>query len=491
MGNLLADTVRYAAQKLARRGGGDARVRGILQAAVVREDYLRRVSSYYNNQDGVGDHSWFHVGFYTGGASLFRVRASRYYSYFNNYAIKYYGLVRNNVLGANGLHLQMKDKSINQMFYDWGEKADITGETNFARLQHMVLHLKLRDGEVMLNPVYEDGEMKLQFIDVEMCARGYIDSGKNIYDGVEYDRYKRPVAYYFRGSGPLDDMSGAGLQRIPARDIIRLMDKEFVGQTHGRPTLSATVRNLDLVSDFEKTVLARAKNTAALTGYFETSMEYLQEDRRTDYTSGLAVLNPDEILEKPEGTRFHRVDNTFPVQAFETYEEANLASAAAGGHVSYFTLTSDLEGANYSSLRHGRLEDDLFYAVEQEGMRYVLSMVFEKWAEHYRLFGPSRDVRAAMDRIGRPVWIGPRTPFIDPAKELAAETAGLANLTLSRSEAIWQRGAVPDDVFEQIAEDNRRLKELGIQVKMAAPAGGGKPEPGSEDEDPDDEGDKG
>lgn len=451
----------------------EAKVREVISAAVINDEYIRRVSSYYNQtadgygRDGFGEHSWFHISHYTGGLSLFNIRSSRHYSVFNPFSVKAHQLMKDNVCGSQGIQLQPMDSAVDQAFLDWMDSADITGEQDGPQLTREMAHTAMRDGECVIQTVVEGGELKIDILDTARSARGVYSAPLRIYDGVEYDRNMRPVAYYYRRDGGADE-SVSNLIRIPAEDAIRLWIREFKGQTHGLPWLNASVRSMDLLNEFDRAVLERAKNTVPLTGYWEVADRYQQENMQPERNRGLAILQPGEMIERPEGYTFHSTDFAFPTGAYSTYRKAALASSAVGGRISYFSLSSDLEGANYSSLRHGKLDDDNYYRSIQAVVMAFLSRIYRKFVQHYRMYSSTMAARMQLDAAPRPVWIGPAAPYLDPEKMVKAQTQQLLNNTIGVSEIISNSGRNPMRVLEGIARDNETMERLGIKKEQVA-----------------------
>ena len=49
-------------------------------------------------------------------------------------------------------------------------------------------------------------------------------------------------------------------QRVDAGSVVRVMWREFTGQTHGLPWLVASARHMDLLDEFQRLVIRRAAN---------------------------------------------------------------------------------------------------------------------------------------------------------------------------------------------------------------------------------------
>ena len=467
--------------------------RTILADTVINDAYVKRHGSYYDQGQDYGLPSKnFWLWRYTSGASLFQIRSSRHYSIENDYAGHYYELLASNVLGVAGMQLEA-DPVVADAWGEWGNFADITGEMDFAQLMEEMLLNPARDGELMIGLVVEGGDLRLQIIDVELVARGLTVPGRRIYDGVQFDEAMRPRGYYLR-TGPVSasgtSLDAEHLDFIPAQRVIRGWRRKFPGQTHGIPWLYSPVRSLDLLSDFDLAVIQRAKNSVPLLGYFETPMEYATEDRAMSFSSGLTEMDPSQVMERPEGTTFRRVDFSFPEQAYTTYRQGMLYNATAGANTSYFSLTGDLQGANYSSIRQVKIDEARQYGRIQTWYCGILNRVFAAWVGHYSRGGATMGLRRRLDIQKAPAWTGPGVSYIDPSKEQQGNESMLRNRLIAPSDIIKQRGQNPDQVFERIRDDIKKMNDLGIPLPEAytmkaltAPEPVEEDDPDKEDED--------
>ena len=434
---------------------------------IVNDAYVSRYHSYYHQDGRIGlPAKAFWLAAYTSGASLFQIRSSRHYSEENDFVGRYYELLASYVIGSGGMQVEA-DPMVEQAWSDWMSYADITGEqAGVPLMEEMLLHLA-RDGELMAYLVVDGGELRVHLLDVELVARGLTVHGQHIYDGVQYDQAMRPLGYYLR-SGPISASGTAldtnRLQFIPADRVIRCYRRKFPGQTHGIPWLLSSVRSLDLLNDFDLAVMQRAKNSVPLLGYFETPLDYMTEEKAGAYESPIVEMNPNQVAERPEGTVFRRVDFSFPEQAYATYRRGMLTNAAAGSGVSYFSLASDLQGANYSSLRHGKIDDARYYGRVQTLFCAFLSRLFAAWVGHYSRSGATMSLRRRLDAQLMPAWTGPGDAYIDPVKEQDANESKLKNRLVAPSDLIRQMGQNPRAVFEKIKEDMKTMNDLGIPL---------------------------
>ena len=467
-----------------------------LKASVIDDAFLRLASSYTT---GTSPHAgfpykYFNLREYTSAASLFQIRASRYYSLESAIGRKYHKLIGSQVFGGVGLQLETQDEVVNTLFDEWAKRMEVTGVQDWTSyLYELLLHIS-RDGQAMVQPIVDSGDLYFSLLDVTRCARGYTDPKKRIFDGVEYNENWRATAYYFVPDDDINRYTYYGYstyrnyQRIEADNVIRLMWREFTGQTHGLPWLNASARHMDLLDDFQRLVIQRAKNTTALNGYFERN----PRDFDSLPDGGVTHLPTDSYLTVPQGSMFRTVNASFPETAYKVFTEGEARNVSMGGDTGYFSLTDDLQAANYSSIRHAKqAEDRVWGLITQRVINGMLDPMYQMWLDHYILMGPSRGARARLNRRPPAVWVGPATPFIDPGKEIAFLTGQLKNRTMAISQIIRSQGGNPRRVFEQIAEDIRVMDELGIPLpefyQQVASAMEPDPTPEESNDDDDDE----
>ena len=403
--------------------------------------------------------SQFDVSKYLGTNSGAEVRLARYLSIYNPYVIRYKLLLEANVLGPQGLYLQMTDSGVKEQWEEWTKVASLDG-LDWVSLQSLMLWSMVRDGESMIEVIVVDGELRLYSRDVLHCARWINSSNPKILTGVRLDQYNRPVSYLF-------NRFGGGLPvEIPAERMIHLFEKEFPGQVRGITWLSGTSNRYVSLDEFEEAAVTNAKFNAAESGYVSISDE-LQTDDEDDPGASVrkaVQIRPGEKVIVPEGVEYKPLPAAFPATSYEKYRQGLLSGAAVGGGISYATLATDWKGANFSSLRQGRIDDVEFYRKVQRLMCRALDRIFREWMLHYSLTG-SANMSTRMRRV-KTEWVMPGHRYIDPVKETAAQTTEIKNLTKSHSEVIAESGRNPIRVFEKIAEDYKAMLDAGIPPEI-------------------------
>lgn len=444
--------------------------------------------------------SFFSLASFTGPEAFRSIRISRYLSIKNSHIRKYRQLLKSNVLGASGLGARFSDEGVRDMWKEWTKRADLTGRSSWPEFQELVLWTVIRDGEAVVEFIRVNGELHLYLRNTLHQARtltetkaqtvSVIGGGGRVAQGVRLDDYDRAMGYLFH-------RSEGGFFEIPAERVSHVFVREFEEQLHGIPWLVSTEDGLLDLTEFEEAAIINAKINASQSALVQVSDKAMVEE--ADASAAVAkvvTMEPGERVVVPEGVSINGMPAEFPAQAYEAYRRGMLSSAAVGLGVSYATLTSDLKGANFSSLRQGRLDDVAFYEQVQRMMCEWLDRVYEAWVFHYGLSGSRR--REERIRRASCEWVVPGHGYIDPVKETTAQTGNLKNLTESHSEAIARSGREPKQVYGLIAQDIKDMQEAGIPDDIiralygAASLGStegtpGPPPPGQEPEDEEDD----
>lgn len=150
---------------------------------------------------------------------------------------------------------------------------------------------------------------------------------------------------------------------------------------------------------------------------------------------------------------------------------------AAGLGLPYETLTGDLSGVNYSSIRAGLVE----FRRRVEALQHNV-IVFQFCRPIWRRFVTAAVLSGALDAPGferdpEPYlaarWITPRMDWVDPQKDVRAEVEAINAGLMSRRQAVAGRGYDLETLDSEIAADNARAATLGLTFttpKPAAPA---------------------
>jgi len=429
----------------------------------------------------------------------------------NDFMKAYIRLQRINIIGPHGIQfhsLAMKggnrpDKrarlAVAAAWEKWGKvgNCDVTGTLSWLGVQKQACDTVVRDGEAFMQIVPGDDVspmgIALRMIDPQRCPIEYtmdgVSGGSNyIRHGIEFNQYGRPVAYHF--TDEITDRANVGYQyngrsytRIPASEIIHLFVPEFPSQKRGLPWMATGLFRAKQTQAMEDAAVVNARVGAAKMGFIQfkdgTGPEYDGDDNELAIDAEAGTF---PVL--PSGAEFKEFAPQYPQGEFATFVKHLLHGFAAGGGVSYHSLTGDLEDVNFSSIRAGTLDEREAHKEKQEWMREhlherVFAVVFPRLllaslvVDDNGVALPASKVVALS--AGR--WQPRRWQWIDPAKEVNAAESWKNNLLTSPSQLIREQGRDPDQVFQEIGQDCRAMKAAGIPDGVIASAFGQKLQP--------------
>ena len=169
-----------------------------------------------------------------------------------------------------------------KLWLEWTDDADADGFTDFYGLQRRAAREVFIAGEVFFRfrPRPAGGRvivpLQLQMLPSEMLPltrNEVLPGGTVIRQGIEFDRIGRRVAYHFlrRHPGDVTDPGLAGeTVRIPADEIIHVIDPVDAGQLRGVSKFAPAIVKLFLLDQYDDAELDR-KKVAAMHALFITT----------------------------------------------------------------------------------------------------------------------------------------------------------------------------------------------------------------------------
>lgn len=411
----------------------------------------------------------------------------------NDYVRNFIRMIRQNVVGPNGVTMQAKvrtprgkaDKAVNDAieadFEDWGKKGncDVTGKLSWRAIQCMAIMTCARDGEFILRKIYGKDAgphgFAVQFIDPQRLSVKYENYNMNtdgsfIRHGIEFNRYGRPVAYHFSSTDEWDayyyNIAGRGFVRVPAEEIIHEFVHEMVGQRRGLPWASTSLFRLHNLQGFEDASVQNARAGATTMGFIEWDDGFGPE---ADDDAPISIdAEPLAFHELPTGAHVKDFKPTYPSGEFATFHKAMLRGASAGMGVPYNELANDLEGVNFSSIRQGTLDAREHYKELQQWLIEALcEPIRMEWLK-YRLLSAGIKVKGTplpahdLAKYSAATWQPRRWQWIDPSADTTAGLDSIKGGVTSPSQFIREQGRDPDAVFKEIADDMEAMKAAGI-----------------------------
>lgn len=414
----------------------------------------------------------------------------------NDYVRGFVRMIRQNIVGPHGVTMKAKaetpsgklDKNANTAheseWENWGQAGvcDVTGQLSWRDVQCLAVETTARDGEFIIRLIYGadagPAGFAVQFIDAQRLSVRYENYSKNndggfIRQGIEFNKYGRPVAYHFTSTDEWDSyyysIDGRGFVRVPADEIIHRFLHEMVGQRRGLPWASTSLFRLHNLQGFEDAAVQNARAGATQMGFIQYREGFGPEaDNDVDVASTIDA-EPLSFHELPEGAELKEFKPQYPNGEFNTFHKAMLRGASSGMGVSYNNLANDLEGVNFSSIRQGTLDERENYKHLQEWLiEALVEPVHAAWLAYNLLSG------AIKVKSGKPLspekltmykkvhWQPRRWQWIDPKSDVTANVTAIRAGLTSPSQVIREQGRDPEVVFKEIAADIEMMREAGI-----------------------------
>ncbi|WP_323162854.1 phage portal protein [Stenotrophomonas maltophilia] len=417
-------------------------------------------------------------------------------------------VMRLNIVGPEGIRFysqamrgdrpDMRARAaINAAWAWWGRKenCDVAGTLSWLGMQRTVIDTVARDGEVFVQFVFGadagPAGVALRMIDPQRCPVEYdrkdLPDGRFIRQGIEFNRYGKPLRYHFVDDDAENGEHGYSLggrkySTVEAGDIIHLFVQEFPGQKRGMPWASTGLYRAKHTQAMEDAAVVNARVGAAKMGFVEFDEGFGPDLAEGDdlYIDAEAGAFP--VL--PQGARIKEFAPQYPQGEFAPFTKHMNRSFATGGGVSYHSLSGDLEGVNFSSIRHGTLEEREGFKERQEWMREGFQeRVFEAVFPRLLLAGLVKDDKGSALPAARRTdfmacrWQPRRWTWIDPQSDVNAAEKWKNNLLESPSQLIREEGRDPDQVFAEIGQDIKAMQEAGIPLEVIAASMGRPPAP--------------
>lgn len=413
-------------------------------------------------------------------------------------------LVRNNPFAAAGLDLVVSyqvgsgivprsdtgdeglDRQVDELWTEWAAQADVGGRTDIYGLQALLARSRAEAGEALalLVPMTAADARRrgmrvplaLQVLEpdhldetLDSPARG---GSPFIRQGVEVDQAGRPVAYHLREDHPgetdgiLGRQAAGATRRYAAEGVLHLYRQDRPGQIRGVPDLAPVMTRLRSLDELEDAALEQAKVQACLAALIISQapaargpLEGAGLADAAGAEDGYKSLYPGmfERLLPGEDVKFLTPSGT---GSFDGLAKHQLHAIATGWGLTYDLLTGDLSGANYSSLRAGRLSfkrrlERVQWHVLVPGMCERIWAAFTRAAVAAGALEPRREGYPAQ-------WSPPVFEMVDPLKDAAAVQAQLRLGLITWGQAVAAMGWEPRRQADEIARWNEVLDERGL-----------------------------
>jgi lambda family phage portal protein len=357
--------------------------------------------------------------------------------------------------------------------------CDWDGTKNLGAIEALATRAMVSDGEALIRlravPVSDRNPigLALQVLEADHLAADKIGEfeGRRIVQGIELDEGGRVVAYWLYPHHPGDSFPLAGLPGLQGRTAVRV-ERRFVlhifralrpGQLRDVSWLAPGLGTLSDLGEYESALLMKAKIEACLAAIVSDD----SDETLTGETPGSALTdgagNPVESFEP--GMILHRrgagevaVVNPSGGGSHSAFARRALERAAVGCGLTYDQVSGDLTGANYSSLRAGKIE--FRRLLDQVQWTVLVPQLCTPIAEAFHLWGAANG-RWRVDRMPAVRHTPPPPDMVDPGRDTAALVAQVRAGFVSQRRAVESFGDDFEEVVAEIAESNEAIDAIG------------------------------
>ena len=396
--------------------------------------------------------------------------------------------IKDEVIGDElALQANTKNKSLNDAIeYRWklysDMNFDISGTMYMGDFQRLILGTRMTDGEAVINSFYtKDREfpLKMQMIDVDSFATqnnmfneygtGFL--AKTYYDGVEVNKYGKPIGYYF-------ETADRRIIRLNASQITHYYQKSRSTQVRGITEYARCIidqKNLyAMVQAAIQTKRARmnvaygiesAPNSTPPTGFgsghLNQSNKTNETDERVEQINGVAV----HYLKN--GEKFVTIDPKVIGDDGNDLITAITRRTAAGRNVSYEFAFRDYTHVNRSSSRASNAGD--YRMIDRsfnQFVRTIATPMYEKFVESQVLAGhlpiTPTEFYANKKEILSHTFINPEKRSTDPLEDQKVKMMKWFMGEITLKDTLAQRGI---DLDTQMTQRSLEMELLGISPR--------------------------
>lgn len=413
----------------------------------------------------------------------------------NPYGKRFVATMKGNVVGPDGVKIQSQtvmssgeldtkaNDAVEAAFKDWACKhCDYHGKLTWIDMQNMAVSAAAQDGEFIFRLHRGVGKygLKLEIIDPELLdvqKNEYTSSGNEIRLGVEYSKSGIPVRYHFRQralGGLYEGYTRKGdSYTVSANYIIHGYINEWPDQSRGIPWMTAGLEKAKHLEKYQEAAIVKARSTAATMAVLKS----VDTDAYTGAEDGVGEYSDATLDEYEAGTikdignrDIVNLDSDYPHQMYGEFIKECLQGLSSGWGLSYHSLSNNLEGVNYSSIRAGVLEDrEVYKGLQNWLIRALIQPVFEEWMSHSYMKEAIKIGRYPLSRkledYFQVSYQPRRWAWVDPQKDAQANQLAIDNGTTSRSKIIREQGDDPETIWREIARENALMEKYGINQK--------------------------
>lgn len=323
--------------------------------------------------------------------------------------------------------------------------------------------------------------LQLQLIDADQVPlnKSGPGNGKNrIIAGVELDIIGKRVAYHVLRKHPGDPTAafdGVTTVRVPADQVIHVYRPWRPGDMRGATWFSSILVKLFDLDQYDDAELMRKKTAALLTGFIipgdksDPPLLNVDDDLDDEDDSGAdrdVRLEAGTMQVLETGDDIKMAEPADVSGSYQVFMDIQLHAVSIGFGVPFEALTGDLSKVNFSSIRAGMITfRRRCLQFQKQILNYQMNRrVIAEWLKVAVIAGklPSMSVKELNDIVCKTRWVGQGFEYIQPVQEQEAHARAVRSGFMSRSQVATERGFDPEDLENEIEQDNKRADKLGL-----------------------------
>ncbi len=386
-----------------------------------------------------------------------------------------------------------RDEALKGAWDRWARHASACGRMDLWDLQRQARRSERVAGEFLwvFVPVedYAKSGIPLAILAIESdrlspTPIGSIGAGNSFDNGVEFDKYGKPVFYHISdeiqeittGSIPAPapkkkpgETSG---KKYPASEVIHGFDVQRPGQVRGEPGLAPVLNVLRQEYELVEAELTAAKVGAAHSVKITTTNGVLPgEQAGTEGSLPTYDFSPGSVNVLQPGENAEVMANPRPSQQISPFRQMLRGDISGATGIPQRYIDRDTSRANYSSMRADMLDTQRILTPQQQRFgRLVAESVYHRILPLLAVsVGVSIPAVGTIERIlfERCKIMPDGWAYVDPQKDVAAAKAAVDSGLTTLQEEIQSRGRDPRQVERQLQAERLAKAMRDIETVQA------------------------
>ena len=403
---------------------------------------------------------------------ILRTRA-RYEVQNNSYARGIVKTLADDTVGT-GPRLQMlledeeKNRLVEHDFAEWAKRIRLAAKLRTIRMA------RCQDGEAFAvlaqNPrLSTNVTLDIQLIEADRVTDDEMNADGRSVDGITFDSFGNPVSYNVLKAHPGGTASfGTDSVTVKAENMIHVFRQDRPEQHRGIPEITSALPLFAHLRRFTLAVVSAAEAAADFAGVLYTDAPANGEADAVEAMDTIQ-LERNMLLTMPGGWKMSQVDPKQPVTTYGEFKREILNEISRCLNIPFNIAAGNSSGYNYAS---GRLDHQTYYKSIKVDRSFieetVLDRILDAWLAEWRLV-KRRDVESCDCRH---VWFWDGQEHVDPQKEANAQATRLQSRTTSLAAEYARQGKDWETELQQIAKEQKLMKQLGIAPEEAQPKNG-------------------